>query len=187
MKHICVFASGTGSNAEKIITHFAKSELARVVLVVCDKPDAGVLQIAKDAAVPTMLVDRNDLTSGNELVSTLGEHHIDLIALAGFLRLLPPALIEAFPRGIVNIHPSLLPAYGGKGMYGQHVHSAVIAAGEKRSGITIHYVNEHYDEGQVIFQEQCAVLPGDNARTLAARVLQLEHAHYPEQIEQLLQ
>jgi len=187
MKRICIFASGTGSNAEKIIAHFAESDLARVVLVVSDKPDAGVLDVARNASISTLLINNEELKLGDELVVALRDRQIDLIVLAGFLRLLPPMLLQAFPDKIINIHPSLLPAHGGKGMYGQRVHQAVLNAREDISGITIHYVNELYDDGRVIFQAQCSVLPTDNVSTLAARVLRLEHEHYPLQLEKILQ
>ena len=162
------------------------SQLARVVLVVSDNPDAGVLDIAQNASIPTILVGKEDLSPGNNLVAYLNEYQIDLITLAGFLQLLPPLLLKTFPNRIVNIHPSLLPAHGGKGMYGRRVHQAVIDARDDASGITIHYVNEHYDDGQVIFQANCPVLPEDDAQTLAIRVLQLEHEYYPVEIEKLL-
>lgn len=187
LKNICIFASGSGSNAEALINHFASSETGRVTLIVSDQPNAGVLARADRLRVPYRLISKAELSDGNILVAILREAKIDLVVLGGFLRLLPSELIQAFPNAIVNIHPSLLPKFGGKGMYGQRVHQAVVEAGEEFSGITIHYVNEHYDEGEVIFQAQCPVLPNDDAASLAARVLALEHEHFPQQIEKLLQ
>ena len=184
---VAVFASGNGSNAQQIIDRFQQHPLARVALVVCDQPGAFVLQRAATAGVSTVLIDTPALRKGEPLLTVLSEYHIGFIVLAGFMRRIPEALVQAFTGRMVNIHPALLPAYGGKGMYGDHVHIAVIAAGETESGITIHYVNEQYDEGAIIFQARCAVLPEDTPESLAARIHTLEHTHYPVVIEQLLQ
>lgn len=190
MSHrIAVFASGSGSNAEQLIRHFKEQapDVGEVALIVCNKPDAYVLERAKKWNVPFLLIDRSLLYERpEELVSILKQHDIDFIVLAGFLWLIPPALIEAYPQRIVNIHPALLPKYGGKGMYGMHVHRAVIANKEKESGITIHYVNEHYDEGQHIFQAQLPVKEGTTPEQLAGQIHALEHEHYPKVVEALL-
>ncbi len=184
MIRIAILASGSGTNAERLMEHFSSSTIAEVVLVACDQPLAGVLQRAWDRGVPCYLFGATELRDGT-LQRELEGAGIDLVVLAGFMRLLPAALVQAWPDRILNIHPSLLPKYGGKGMYGEHVHKAVLAAGEKESGITIHLVNERYDEGQVLFQAKCPVMPGDNADALAARIHGLEHAHYPAVVEKL--
>lgn len=183
---IAVFASGTGSNAEQLIRYFKDSAAARVALVVCNKPGAGVLAIAEREGVPTLLIEKERFFRGDAYLPELQAQGIGFIALAGFLWKVPQALIDAYPRRIVNIHPALLPKYGGKGMYGNTVHETVILNGEVESGISIHYVDEHYDSGDVIFQTACPVLPGDTAATLAARIHQLEHLHYPRVLEQIL-
>ena len=185
-KHIAIFASGAGSNARRIIEHFQHSDAARVALVVSSRADAGVLHIAEEFGVPTHVLQRKTFHDTPALLDVLAGHRIDFIALAGFLWLVPTYLVEAYPRRIVNIHPALLPKYGGKGMYGQYVHEAVVNAGEVESGITIHYVDEHYDNGDIIFQTACPILPGDKPGDIAQRIHQLEHAHYPRVIENLL-
>ena len=187
MKKMAVFASGTGSNAKKIIEYFSDtSKGATVTLIVCNKPGAGVLQIAADENIPTLLIEKERFFRGDGYVPELKEQGIDLVVLAGFLWKIPAALIEAYPRRIINIHPALLPKYGGKGMYGNFVHEAVITAGELESGITIHYVDEHYDHGDIIFQATCPVEANDDAATLSKKVHTLEHRHYPEVIEKVL-
>lgn len=186
MKNIAVFASGTGSNARKLIEYFKQSPLGRVSLVVSNKANAGVLDIAREHGVETALITRAGFYESDDFLQVLREKKIDFIVLAGFLWLVPAWLVKAYRGRIVNIHPALLPKYGGKGMYGIHVHEAVVAAGEKESGITIHQVNEHYDEGDTIFQARCPVLPDDTAADLAKRVLALEHRHFPEVVEQAL-
>lgn len=185
--HIAIFASGTGSNAHNITTYFQGSETVRVALVVSNKKDAGVLRMAQEHGVPTHIVDRRSFYDTTGILEVLQQHRIDFIALAGFLWLVPGYLIRAFPRRIVNIHPALLPRFGGKGMYGMHVHEAVRAAGERESGMTIHYVDEHYDEGDMVFQASCPVEPGDSASDIARHVLALEHRHYPEVLARLLE
>ena len=182
---IAILASGSGTNAGRLMAHFQGHPEADVVLVACDKPQAGVLQRAGDAGVPVYLFNGALLKNG-EVQKELEAQRIDLIVLAGFLRLLPPELVKAWQRRIVNIHPALLPKYGGAGMYGEHVHRAVIAAGEKESGITIHYVNEHYDEGEHLLQVRCPVLSDDTPETLAHRIHALEHEHYPKAVERLV-
>ncbi len=186
MKHIAIFASGSGSNARKIIEHFQDSTTGRVALVVSNKKDAGVLDIAAAHQIPTFLISRADFYDSKEILKILDEYRIDLIVLAGFLWLVPGYLIQAFPKKIVNIHPALLPLFGGKGMYGGHVHAAVKAAGAKESGITIHFANEHYDAGDIIFQTTCTLEEDDTPDIIARKVLALEHEHYPKVIEKML-
>ena len=183
MTRIGILASGSGTNAEKIIEHFAESSLARVVLVASDNPSAGVLERARRHGVPTAVFSRAEFAVGDVPLAALRDAGIDYLVLAGFLRLVPLNIIEAYSGRIVNIHPALLPAYGGKGMYGDNVHKAVIAAGERESGITIHRVNERYDDGAIIAQFRCPVTPDDTPDTLAAKIHALEHRHFPETIE----
>jgi phosphoribosylglycinamide formyltransferase-1 len=186
MTHIAIFASGSGSNARRLMAHFRDHPDARIALLVCNKPDAGALRHAYEMGVPAYLINRQGLTDSRLLIDVLRLHAVGFIALAGFLWRIPPGLVAAFPEKMVNIHPSLLPAHGGKGMYGQHVHEAVLRAGEAETGITIHRVNEHYDEGDIVFQARCPVLPSDTAADIALRVQQLEHEHYPVVLEQLI-
>lgn len=187
IKHLVIFASGTGSNAQQIINYFRNSTAAKVALVVCNKPGAGVISIAGKENIPVLLIEKEQFFRGNAYLPELQKSKVDLIVLAGFLWKIPQKLIDAFPRRIINIHPALLPKYGGKGMYGQYVHEAILNAGEMESGITIHYVDEHYDNGDVIFQTACPVLEDDTAATLAERIHKLEHLHYPLVIEELAQ
>lgn len=186
MKNIAIFASGTGSNAQKIIEHFEGSSLAQVNLVISNKPKAKVLDKAKDFGVPTHVINRQGFYHSNEVVDLLKQHQTDLVVLAGFLWLVPQNLIEAFPQQMINIHPALLPKYGGKGMYGMKVHQAVVDNQEPETGITIHYVNEHYDEGKAIFQKSCVVAPQDTAEMVAKKVQLLEHEHFPKVVEELV-
>lgn len=183
MIRTAILASGSGTNAQKLMEHFAAHTAVEIALVACDRPGAGVQQRAWDMGVPYFLFNGTDLRDG-VVQRELEALRIDLIVLAGFLRLLPVALVRVWPDRILNIHPSLLPKYGGKGMYGDRVHQAVLAAGEKESGITIHVVNERYDEGRVLFQAKCPVLPGDGVDQLAERVHALEHANYPCVVEE---
>jgi formyltetrahydrofolate-dependent phosphoribosylglycinamide formyltransferase len=184
--HIAIFASGAGSNAQKIIDRFKHSERISIALIACNNPDAGVLKIAAQENLPALLMEKERFFNGDAYLKSLKEKKIDFIVLAGFLWKLPVSLIRAFPGKIINIHPALLPKYGGKGMYGHHVHEAVIAAGEKESGISIHYVDEQYDHGKIIFQARCPVLNDDSVDSLAQRIHVLEHEHYPRVIEDLL-
>lgn len=184
--HIAVFASGGGSNADKIIQYFKDSSVGRVALVVSNKPDAGVLAIAESNGIPTQIIDRHGFYQTEAILEVLNKHHIEFIALAGFLWLAPAYLVRAFPHRILNIHPALLPKYGGKGMYGHHVHEAVKAAGETESGMSIHFVNEHYDEGDIVFQARCALHPEDSPEDIARKVLVLEHQFYPRIIEKVI-
>jgi folate-dependent phosphoribosylglycinamide formyltransferase PurN len=191
-QHIAIFASGTGSNAQKIIEYFEARAVAhpgkrpiKVSLIVCNVPGAGVLNIAKEKGIPTLLVNKTEFSTSG-YVESLRNSEINFIVLAGFLWKVPEVLVHAFPKAIVNIHPALLPKYGGKGMYGAKVHDAVIAAGEKESGISIHWVNEHYDEGDIIFQATCAVDASDSPNSLANKIHFLEHTHFAPTIEKLL-
>jgi len=183
-QRLAVFASGTGSNARRLIEHFQSGPLATVALIVCNKPGAGVLQIAAEQGIPTLLVEKERFFRGDGYVADLKSQQIDFVILAGFLWKVPGSLIEAFPHRIVNIHPALLPNYGGKGMYGRYVHEAVLAAGDPESGITIHEVDEQYDHGAHLFQATCPVLPGDTPDSLAHRIHELEHRHYPRVVEE---
>lgn len=182
---IAVFASGAGSNAQKIIEYFERSETADVALVVCNKKVAGVVNIAATAGVPVLMIEKEKFQKDG-YVAELKEAGIDFIVLAGFLWKIPQPVINAWPRKIVNIHPALLPRYGGKGMYGHYVHESVLNAGDVESGITIHYVDEHYDNGDIIFQTACPIVDGDSVETLAQRIHTLEHLHYPRVIDELL-
>ncbi|MCR2003996.1 phosphoribosylglycinamide formyltransferase [Bacteroides acidifaciens] len=185
-KNIAIFASGSGSNAENIIRYFQKSGSAQVSLVLSNKSDAYVLERAHRLEVPCSVFPKEDWIAGDEILAVLQEARIDFIVLAGFLFRVSDLLLHAYPYKIINIHPALLPKYGGKGMYGDRVHQAVVAAGEKESGITIHYINEHYDEGDIIFQATCAVLPTDSPDDVAKKVHALEYEHFPLVIEKLL-
>jgi formyltetrahydrofolate-dependent phosphoribosylglycinamide formyltransferase len=187
---IAIFASGAGSNAQKIIQHFnnnPQKTAVRVGLIVCNNPQAGIVQIARQENIPVLLLEKMKFMQGDGYAPEILDAGIDFIVLAGFLWKLPLSLIKAYPGAIINIHPALLPKYGGKGMYGRHVHNAVLANKEKESGITIHYVDEIYDHGSIIQQATCPVLENDTADTLAFRVQELEHAYYPEVISNLLQ
>ena len=166
MKNIAIFASGTGSNATKIVEHFSNHPTVKVALIISNKAKAKVLEMAKSNGIPTLLIKRTSFYQTEDLLTDLAIHQIDFIALAGFLWLIPPYLVKAFPNKMVNIHPALLPKYGGKGMYGQHVHQAVRENNESESGITLHFVNEAYDEGNIIFQAACPVTTTDSLRTL---------------------
>ena len=183
MRHIAIFASGAGSNARKIMERFQNHPDIRVALVVSNKKDAGVLAVAAEFGVETLLINRASFYETELLLTELKTHSVDFVVLAGFLWLIPAYLVKAFPRRIVNIHPALLPKYGGKGMYGYHVHEAVKAAGETETGITIHYINEHYDEGDIIFQASCPLTTEDTPETIAQKVHALEHRYFPEVVE----
>jgi phosphoribosylglycinamide formyltransferase-1 len=184
---IAIFASGAGSNAQKIIDHFRSHPTIKIGLIVCNKEGAGVLSIAKKEAIPFLMIDKERFFRGDSFVSDLKQYAIDFIVLAGFLWKIPAKLIQAYPNKIVNIHPALLPKYGGKGMYGNFVHEAVIAANEIESGITIHYVDELYDHGGVVFQASCAIDKSDTPETLAKKIHSLEHLHYPRIIEDVVE
>jgi phosphoribosylglycinamide formyltransferase-1 len=185
MKSLIIFASGSGSNAAAIIQHFKQTNLAQVQLIVCNKPNAGVIDIAQQHQIPYIIIDKAAFNE-DTFINTLSSYSTDLIVLAGFLWKIPDNIIKAFSNKIINIHPSLLPKYGGKGMFGKHVHEAVIAGGEQESGITIHMVNEHYDEGAHIVQAHCAINSQDDAQSLAQKIHQLEHYFFPRTIEYIL-
>jgi phosphoribosylglycinamide formyltransferase 1 len=187
IKRLAIFASGAGSNAQQIINYFRTSSAAKVALIVCNKPGAGVINIAEKENIPVLVIEKERFSKGDGYLPRLQEYHTDLIVLAGFLWKIPQSLIDSYPRRIINIHPALLPKYGGRGMYGQYVHEAILNSGEIESGITIHYVDEHYDNGDIIFQTACPVLNGDTPELLAQRIHKLEHLHYPIVIEEILQ
>jgi phosphoribosylglycinamide formyltransferase-1 len=178
---LAIFASGSGTNAEQIMRHFKGRPKLEVALVLSNKPDAFVLQRAKKFHVPAKMFTRQ--LFNNDVLHWLLEEKITHIILAGFMWLMPESIIKQYPNKIINIHPALLPKFGGKGMYGHYVHEAVKAAGEKETGITIHLVNEKYDEGEILFQASCAVDPYDSPEQIAEKVHALEHRHYPEQID----
>lgn len=184
---LAIFASGAGSNAQKIIDTFRDNPGVTIALVVCNNPNAGVLSIAAREGIPSLLIEKKQFALGDAYLPELARHHIDFIVLAGFLWKVPVALVNQYPNKIINIHPALLPKYGGKGMYGNRVHEAVIAAKEKESGISIHYVDELYDHGNIILQATCTVAENETPATLAQKIHQLEHKHYPEVIARLLQ
>jgi phosphoribosylglycinamide formyltransferase 1 len=186
MKRIAIFASGAGSNARKIIEHFTNNSNISIALIVSNKQQAGVLAIAEENKIPTLILEKEQFFRGNAYVDELKHAGIDFIVLAGFLWKVPVALIKAYPQKISNIHPALLPNYGGKGMYGHFVHEAVIANKEIESGISIHYVDELYDHGRIIFQASCVVKDNDTPDSLAQRIHELEHKHYAKVIEELL-
>jgi phosphoribosylglycinamide formyltransferase-1 len=186
LQGITIFASGAGSNASRIIDYFKNSTLARVCLVICNKPGAGVIGIAEKEGIPVLIIEKERFFKGDGYLPEIRQSGTNLIVLAGFLWKIPQALIDAYPRRIINIHPALLPKYGGRGMYGQYVHESVLNAGEMDSGITIHYVDEHYDNGDILFQTACPVLDTDSPESLANRIHQLEHLHYPLVIDDLL-
>ena len=186
MKKILLFASGTGSNVENIIHHFKNHHDIIVVGVYTNNPNAKVLDKAKKYNVPTLIFNREQLTDGF-VFDKIAELKPDLIVLAGFLWKMPEAIVNAYPYKIINIHPALLPKYGGKGMYGINVHQTVLANKEKETGITIHYVNEHYDEGEFIFQQKVNIEDCASADEIANKINKLEHKHFPEIIERLLE
>ena len=186
MKNIAIFASGNGSNAEQITKYFLQNPDGKVSLILTNNPKAGVIDRAEKLGVVIVIFDRNTFYYSDEIVETLKENKIDLVVLAGFLLLVPANILKAFKGKIINIHPALLPKYGGKGMFGSHVHETVIAAGEKKSGITIHFVNEKYDDGQIIFQAQVNIENGETPESLAQKVHKLEYEHFPKVVEQVL-
>lgn len=186
MYKIALFASGSGTNVENIAHYFENNPEIECTLVLSNKPNAYVLERAAKLNIQSLIFNREQFYQTNEIVNVLMEHDIDLVVLAGFLWLIPENLIEAFPRKIINIHPALLPKYGGKGMYGDKVHQAVVANHEKESGISIHFVNEHYDEGDILYQAKCQVEPTDTAHDVAQKIHALEYQYFPVIIEKLL-
>lgn len=182
---LVIFASGAGTNAQKIIDYFKEKKTAEIVLIVCNNPKAGIMQIAAKETIPALLIERNQFNK-TAYLNEIKNLHPDLIILAGFLWKIPQILIEHFPHQIINIHPSLLPAFGGKGMYGNAVHTAVIEAKEKESGITIHYIDEKYDQGETILQVKCSITEDDGAESLAKKIHELEHEYFPKTINEIL-
>lgn len=185
MTRIAIFASGNGTNCENIIKFFSSSATVEVVLVVCNRPDARVLQRAERLGVPTAVLSRADFGDEAKLLPLLHSHSVDFIVLAGFLLMIPDFLVKSYERRMVNIHPALLPKFGGKGMYGRHVHEAVKAAGETVTGITIHWVSSECDGGEIIEQHTTALSPSDSVDDIAEKVHQLEMAYYPKAIERI--
>jgi phosphoribosylglycinamide formyltransferase-1 len=186
MKRIAILASGSGSNAEKIINYFENKASIRVDLLLTNNPQAGVIERGRKLGIPVIIFDKKSFSKTDKIVDILKRQQIDWVILAGFLWLIPANLIKAYPNKIINIHPALLPKYGGKGMWGHFVHEAVHASKDTESGITIHFVNENYDEGEVIFQAKCDIEDGDTPADIAAKVQVLEHRHFPEVIEKLI-
>jgi phosphoribosylglycinamide formyltransferase 1 len=187
MIQIAIFASGAGSNAQTIIQHFRFHPIVKIALIVCNKPGAGVIAIAASENLQVLMIEKEKFFGGDAYAAELRAHQIDFIVLAGFLWKIPSKLIRAFPNKIINIHPALLPKYGGRGMYGHFVHEAVIAAGEKESGISIHYVDELYDHGNIIFQANCTIDENETPLSLAQKIHVLEHKNYPAVIEKTVQ
>jgi phosphoribosylglycinamide formyltransferase 1 len=185
-KRIAIFASGSGSNAQKIMEHFKRSSEAEVVLILTNNPQAYVLQRADNFEVPSHIFTRAEFYKSDDVIKLLKNLQVDIIVLAGFLWLVPLSLLKAFPNKIINLHPALLPKYGGAGMYGDHVHNAVLANHEEESGITIHFVDEKFDEGEIIHQSKFKIEPGDNLEMIKFKGQQLEHQHFPKVVENLL-
>lgn len=186
MRNIAIFASGNGTNAENIIRYFQDSGSACVGLVLTNRKSAYVMERARSLNVPSAYVPKEEWEAGDSVLSLLDDKKIDFIVLAGFLARVPDGILHAYPDKIINIHPSLLPKFGGKGMYGDRVHEAVVEAGEKETGITIHYINERFDEGEVIAQYTCPVLPDETPEEVAAKVHALEYRYYPQVIDRLV-
>lgn len=186
MKRLAIFASGSGSNAEQISLYFLNRDDVEVSLIFTNNPQAGVIKKACKLQIPVVFFDKKTFYETGKIQQILQNESIDLVVLAGFMLLVPPFLVDAFPKRMINIHPALLPKYGGKGMYGHHVHEAVVNAGEKESGISIHYVNHDYDEGDIIFQTSCSVEPSDTPDDVANKIHKLEHENYPRIIDEIL-
>ena len=186
MKHIAIFASGGGTNAEAIIGHFKNDPEVEISLIVSNNADAFVLERARNHSIPSIIINRKEFRGTEQLLDDLNSYNIDLIVLAGFMWLVPEYLVKAYENRMVNIHPTLLPKYGGKGIYGMNAHSAVKAVGESETGITIHWVNEHYDEGGIILQKSCMVDPDDSPEQIAEKVHLLEYEYYPQVIESII-
>ncbi len=183
---IAIFASGSGTNAENMIRYFKGHDFIEVALVVSNNPDAYVLKRAEKENVPSVIMDKSFRNSEERVMELMRQFDIHFIVLAGYLLLIPQWLTRQFENRIVNIHPALLPRFGGKGMYGDHVHEAVIKSGEKKSGITIHYVNEKYDQGDIIFQAECPVFAHDTPQSLAKRIHELEYRYFPPIVEKII-
>lgn len=185
-KRIAILASGSGTNAQKLIEHFSESTEIEIALVLSNNPDAFVLQRADNYEIPTHIFTREEFYNSDKIVGLLKQMDIDFIVLAGFLWLIPKNILAAYPNRIINIHPAILPKFGGKGMYGDKVHNAVLAAGETEGGITIHFVNEHYDEGEYIYQGKYKIEKDDNLEMIKFKGQQLEHQHFPRIVESVL-
>ena len=185
-KNIAVLASGNGTNAENIIRYFQDSESVHIGLVLTNRETAFVMERARCLNVPSVYIPKEEWKEGMSVLALLRDRKIDFIVLAGFLARVPDCILHAYPNKIINIHPSLLPKFGGKGMYGNRVHEAVVAAGEKESGITIHYINEHFDEGKIIRQYKCPIWPSETAEQVAEKVHALEYEYYPQVIAELI-
>lgn len=186
MTRLAIFASGTGSNAKQLIDYFSKNKDISVALLVSNRKESGALEIARNSGVPANHFTKEEFYNSSAVIEKLISEKIDFIVLAGFLIKVPDNILKDYENKIINIHPALLPDFGGKGMYGLNVHKAVIESGKKESGITIHLVNEHYDEGRILFQAKCPVIENDTPETLAARVQELEHKHFPEVVENFI-
>ena len=184
--NLAIFCSGSGSNAQKIMEYFKDSEDVNISVLMANKADAFALKRAESFGIPTFVFNRDDFYNSEKVIKELEKYNVSWVILAGFLWLIPENLVKSFPNKIINIHPALLPKFGGKGMYGMHVHKAVVEAREKESGISIHYVNAHYDEGNIIFQASCEIEATDSPEEVAKKVLQLEHEHFPRVIEALV-
>lgn len=186
MTFIAIFASGSGSNAENIAKYFSGRDDIRVSLIISNRKEAPVHERSKKLGIPSYTFSKSEIEEGSQVLKTLRNYNVNFIILAGFLLKISNPLLEAFPNRIINIHPALLPNHGGKGMYGDRVHQAVIKSGELQTGITIHYINENYDEGDIIFQKTCKVSPEDTLEDIANRVHSLEYEYYPKIIESIL-
>ena len=186
-KRIVIFASGSGTNAQNVIQYFQQGEIAEVVLVLTNKKDAKVIERAKNLNVESLFFNKSELLDEKGVLQVLKDINPDLIVLAGFLLKFPESILNNFHNRVINLHPALLPKYGGKGMYGHRVHQAVIESGEKETGITIHYVNENYDEGKIIFQKSTPLSDRDTPETVAEKIHQLEYKYFPKVIESVLQ
>jgi phosphoribosylglycinamide formyltransferase-1 len=186
MKNIAIFASGSGTNARNIAEYFRSAVNIRVSLILSNKPDAYVLERARQLNIPSVVFTRKDFYESDDILGLLRKNEIDFIVLAGFLWLVPENLLKAYPRRIINIHPALLPKYGGKGMYGEKVHQAVIQSGDTRTGISIHFVDDHYDEGEIIFQDSFEIHADDTPESIAKKVHALEYKHFPGVIESVV-
>ena len=186
MHSIAIFASGNGTNAENLIHFFRNSDIAKVSILICNKETAGVVDKARKLNVPVFIADNEACADGSTLISALSERNIDWIVLAGFLRKVPQNIIDAYRNRIINIHPALLPKFGGQGMYGRFVHEAVVTAQEKETGITIHLVNEEFDKGEILGQFSVSLDPADSAEAVALKVQELEHRHFPSEVERII-
>lgn len=186
MIHISLFASGTGSNVQNIIGYFTGHPRIRVALVVSNNADSGALEKAGAAGIETLVLDKNQVNDGDYIIAELKKRNIGFVVLAGYLKMIPPVLANVYHRKMINIHPALLPKHGGKGMYGRHVHEAVKAAGDTQTGITVHYVSDAYDEGEIIEQKSTAVDPQDSAQTIENKVRRLETEWFPVIIESVI-